>query len=97
MRVCMTFYRTIAFPLIGISLICAHQVWQAQTGYFVFRVLWVKLITSLLIGTYIAIFRNEQFVFYNNLGHSRTSVLTCSFAVDFSIWLVMMIAVSLML
>jgi hypothetical protein len=97
MRVCMTFYRTVAFPLIAISLICALQVWYAQTGLFVFRVFWAKIITSMLIAIYIALFRNEQFIFYNNLGYSRTSVLLYSFAFDFLIWLVMMIIVSGML
>ena len=97
MRVCMTFYRTIAFPLIGISLISAHQVWQSQTGYFVFRVFWVKIITSLIIGTYVALFRNEQFVFYNNLGYSRASMLLYSFGVDFLIWLLIIVIVCRML
>ena len=97
MRVCMTFYRTIALPLIGISLICALQVWQAQSGYFFFRVFWVKIITSILIATYIAMFRNEQFVFYNNLGYSRASVLALVFAADFLLWIFFMITVSAML
>ncbi len=39
MRICLAFYGTLALPLIDISVICAHQVWQAQSGYFVFRVL----------------------------------------------------------
>lgn len=97
MRVCMTFYRTVAFPLIAISLICAHQVWQAQTVYFAFRVFWVKIITSLIIGTYIALFRSEQFIFYNNLGYTRTRIMVYSFVFDFLIWLFMMIIISEML
>ncbi len=94
MRVCFTFYRTLALPLVGISLICAHQVWQAQTGLFVFRVLWVKLLTSIVIASYIALFRSEQFVFYNNLGYSRLRLLLLVFGFDFAIWLVIMIIIA---
>jgi hypothetical protein len=97
MRVCMTFYRTVALPLIAISLICAHQVWQSQSAYFIFRVFWVKLLTTFIIGTYIGIFRNEQFIFYNNLGFSRTRLFLYVFLFDFSIWLFMMFAISEML
>ena len=97
MRVCLVFYRTVAFPLIGISIICALQVWQAGTGYFIFRVFWVKIITSLLIGAYIALFRNEQFIFYNNLGYPTSSILLYSFLLDFLIWFLLMITVSGML
>ena len=91
MRVCLAFYRTLALPLIGISVICAHQVWQAQSGFFVFRVLWVKLLTTFVIGGYIALFRSEQFVFYNNLGWSRAELFIWSFLLDFLIWLLLVI------
>lgn len=97
MRICMAFYRTVAFPLISISLISVFQVWEAQTALFVFRVFWMKLITSLIICAYIALFRAEQFVFYNNLGYSRTSALLYCVIADFLLWLLMMVIVSRML
>ena len=97
MRVCLAFYRTLALPLVGISLICGLQVWQAHSAYFILRVLWVKILTSIVIGTYIALFRSEQFVFYNNLGYSRTSLFVFSFVFDFLIWVSVMIAVAGML
>lgn len=90
MRVCLTFYRTVAFPLIFISMVCSFQVWSAQTAYFILPVFWVKIITSLIVGTYIALFRSEQFIFFNNLGYSRTRVLVFSFFFDFLIWLFIM-------
>lgn len=90
MRVCLTFYRTVAFPLICISMVCSYQVWLAQTAYFIVPVFWVKIITSLIIGTYIALFRSEQFIFFNNLGYSRTRALAYSFFFDFLIWLFIM-------
>ena len=90
MRVCLTFYRTVALPLIAISLICCHQVWQAHTMYFMIPVFWVKVLTSLIIGGYIALFRSEQFIFFNNLGYSRTKIFAYSFAFDLLIWLLMM-------
>jgi len=89
-RAYFTFYRTLAFPLIGISLICAHQVWQSQSVYFIYRVLWVKVLTSIVIGVYIALFRSSQFIFYNNLGYSRTEVFLFSFGVDFMLWVLIM-------
>ena len=92
MRAFFVFYRTLALPLIGISLVCAHQVWQAQTGFFVFRVLWVKFLTSIVIATYIAIFQSGQFIFYNNLGYSRWRLLLSVFGFDFVIWVLLMIA-----
>ena len=97
MRVCLTFYRTLAFPLIGISLICAHQVWQAQSVHFIFRVLWVKLLTSLVIASYIILFRSNQFIFFNNLGYSRSRLLAYSFVLDFSIWLLIMTMIAMMI
>lgn len=94
MRVCMTFYRTLAIPLIGITLICGLQVLQAQTVYFILRVFWVKVFTSVIIGAYITIFRNEQFIFYNNLGYSRTDLLVRTFILDFTVWLIFMTVVA---
>lgn len=93
MRACLTFYRTLALPLIGISAICGHQVWLAHSPYFVFRVLWVKILTSVVIGTYIWIFRSEQFIFYNNLGYSRVRLFMFSFGFDFAIWLLIVLGV----
>jgi len=90
MRVCLTFYRTVAIPLIAISVVCCFQVWQAQSVYFIIPVFWVKILTSLVIGTYLVIFRSEQFVFYNNLGYSRTRLFAYTFVVDFLIWLLLM-------
>lgn len=90
MRALLTFYKTVAVPLIGITFICALQVLQAQSGYFVVRVFWLKILTSIVIGTYLAIFKAEQFVFYNNLGLSRARLLLLSFLLDFTIWMVAM-------
>ena len=90
MKVCLVFYRTVALPLIGISLITAYQVWQAQSAYFVFRVLWVKLLTSIVIGIYVAIFRHNQFLFFSNLGITQARLLITSFVVDFCIWMLVM-------
>ena len=90
MKAGLMFYRTLAIPLIAISLICALQVWISGSGYFVFRVLWVKILTTVVIGTFIALFRTEQFVFYNNLGWSRPRLLVFTFILDLSIWLLLM-------
>ena len=90
MRSCLIYYRTLAIPLTAISLICALQVLQAGSGYFVFRVLWVKVLTSIVIGCYIAIFRTQDIVFYNNLGVSRAGLFVFSFVFDFLIWLLLM-------
>lgn len=89
MKTCLIFYRTLAVPLIGISLICALQVWMSGSGYFVFRVLWVKILTTVVIGTFIALFRTEQFVFYNNLGWSRVGLFAFTLVLDFAIWLLL--------
>lgn len=96
MRACLTFYRTLALPLIGISLICAYQVWQAGSAYFIFRVLWAKVLTSLVIGTYIFLFRSGQFTFYHNLGYPVSRLFIFSFVLDFLIWVVIMVTVTLL-
>lgn len=83
MRTLLTFYRTVAFPLLLITVICAAQVWTSGSAYFVFRVFWMKVITTLIIGIYIAIFRSEQFIFFNNLGYTRTRVFVVGFVLDF--------------
>lgn len=90
MRVCLTFYRTVALPLITISLICAHQVWQAQNVYFIVPVFWLKIITSMIIGIFIILFRADQFIFFYNLGYSRVRLFTVSFLFDFMIWIFFM-------
>jgi hypothetical protein len=97
MRVCLAFYRTLAVPLIAITLICGLQVCQAHSVYFILRVLWEKILTSIVIGTYIGIFRSEQFLFYNNLGYSRTHLFAFTFAFDFLIWMSVMAAAAGML
>ena len=97
MRICLTFYRTVAFPLISITLISAAQVLLSGTALFIFRVFWVKMFTTLIIGTYITIFRSEQFIFYNNLGYTRACILLFSFGLDFAIWLITMLLVTQML
>jgi hypothetical protein len=97
MRACLTFYKTLAFPLIGISVICGQQVWAAHSAYFVFRVLWVKVLTSVVIGSYIWNFRSEQFVFYNNLGYSQARLFLLSFGLDFVIWLLIILGVVIFL
>lgn len=91
MRACLTFYRTLALPLIAISLICAFQVLQSRSVYFILFVLWAKILTTVVIGGYIALFRSEQFIFFNNLGYSRARLFAFSFAVDFFIWVFFMI------
>ena len=91
MHVCLTFYRTVAFPLIAISMVCCHQVWQAQMVYFIIPVFWVKILTSLILGAYIALFRSGQFIFYNNLGYTNVRLFTCTFLIDFVIWLFLML------
>ena len=93
----LIFYRTLAIPLVAISFICALQVWMSGSGYFVFRVLWVKILTTVVIATFIALFRTEQFVFYNNLGWSRPRLFAFAFVLDFSIWLLMMAITIMML
>jgi len=90
MRACHIFYRTLALPLISVSVICAAQVVMAQTALFVFRVFWEKVLTSIVIAIYIAIFRSEQFVFYNNLRFSRTKLLVSTFSLDFLAWVLLM-------
>lgn len=97
MRVCLAFYKTLALPLIGISLTCGLQVWQAHSVYFILPVFWVKILTSIVIGAYIGLFRSGQFVFYNNLGYSRAYLFIFSFVFDFLIWILIMIAVASML
>jgi hypothetical protein len=93
----LIFYRTLAIPLTAISFICALQVWMSGSGYFVFRVLWVKILTTVVIGTFIALFRTEQFVFYNNLGWSRLRLFVFAFIFDFTIWLLLMTITVMML
>lgn len=95
-RACLTFYRTLALPLIGISLICAYQVWQAHSPYFIVRVLWAKVLTSIVIGTYIFLFRSRQFVFYNNLGYTVSRLFIVSFVLDFLIWVSIVVTVTLL-
>lgn len=56
-KICLIYHRTLAIPLTAISLICALQVLQPGSGYFVFRVLWVKVLTSIVIGCYIILSR----------------------------------------
>lgn len=97
MRVCLTFYRTVMISLMGLSVICAYQVWQPQSVYFILPVFWVKIITTVIMGTYIAIFRSEQFIFFNNLGYSRGRIFLYCFMLDFSLWLLLMVVVSQML
>lgn len=91
MRIALTFYRTVALPLISISLITAYQVMASQSTYFILGVLWVKLLTTGVIGAYLALFRSEQFVFFNNLGFSRTKLFAICFVLDFSIWILLMV------
>lgn len=62
--------------------------------YFMIPVFWVKVLTSLIIAGYIALFRSEQFIFFNNLGYSRTRIFAYSFSIDFLIWLLMTGAMS---
>ena len=62
MRICLIYYRTLAIPLTAISLICALQVLQSGSGYFVFRVLWVKVLTSIVIGCYIILSRRALLI-----------------------------------
>src|SRR5688500_9433166 len=91
MRVALTVYRTVALPLIGISLITAYQVMASQSLYFILRVLWIKILTTIVIGAYLALFRSEQFIFFNNLGFSRTRLFALCFALDFTIWILFML------
>lgn len=91
MRVALTFYRTVAIPLIAISLITAYQVLVSQSVYFILRVLWIKILTTIVIGGYLALFRSEQFIFFNNLGYSRNRLFAISFAFDFSVWMLFMV------
>ena len=90
MRVCLIFYRTVALPLVTISLVSAYQVWQAHSVYFIIPVFWVKILTTVIIGVFITVFRSEQFIFFYNLGYSRVKLYGFSFLFDFMIWSVLM-------
>ena len=91
----LTYYGSIA-PFNGaISLLCAYFFWKWGVSALTL-LLGFKIITFSLSLYLIREFRPKRFYYYMNLGISRNSLWGFSAAVDFTLFVLLMIIASLL-
>lgn len=81
-RIILTFYSSYSFSSICISVIAAVVFWKVGMSFFVF-VFWFKLLSMGFIITYIDQYRKEEYLYYRNLGVSKTTLWGASLLFDF--------------
>lgn len=85
-RLILTFYSTYSVSSILISLISAGIFWKGGMSSFVV-IFWFKLLSMGFIITYIDQYRKREYLYYRNLGLSKTALWTVSLAFDFILFI----------
>lgn len=94
MNVVVIFYRNFNWPFTSITLISSYLLFEGSAKDVVY-LLWMKIITSLFIGTYFELFHHKQLYFFYNLGYSKTRLYIGVAIVDLSVWLLLTLSVLL--
>ena len=91
-RIILTFYSSYSFSSICISVIAAVVFWKVGMSFFVI-VFWFKLLSMGFIITYIDQYRKAEYLYYRNLGLSKSALWTFSLTFDFILFVSLLIGV----
>lgn len=92
LRLILTFYNTYSISSILISLISACIFLKTGISFFV-AVFWFKLLSMGFIITYIDQYRQREYLYYRNLGLSKSALWTFSLTFDFILFVSLLIGV----
>jgi hypothetical protein len=88
MRTIVTFYRPFAAIATFFTLFTCYLLLNWGSAYYVLTLLWIKLLSSALVGTAFHLSRKEQLHFYHNLGCSTIRLYVLATMLDLSVWVV---------
>ena len=91
MQPIVTFYKSFVFVTTFFSLFTCYLLLSWGSVYYVLTLLWIKGISSALLGAVFHLGRSEQLHFYHNLGFSTTRLYTLAVMLDLLIWVTMII------
>jgi hypothetical protein len=94
MGIILAFYRNFIWPATLTTLVSSYLLIGSSAKNVVYMV-WMKLITNFLYGTYFEFFHTQQFYFFNNLGYSKLRLYTSVVMLDLSIWLALTVSILL--
>ena len=87
----VTFYRPFAVVATFFTLFTCYLLLNWGSAYYVLTLLWIKVLSSALVGTVFHISRREQLHFYHNLGYSTVRLYVLATMLDLLIWLAFII------
>ncbi len=85
----LLFYRNFAVATVCISFFGCFLILEAGTILFAIPIAMMKVITNGLIGVMVHFLKRNQLYFFHNLGISTVPLYVVSFAIDMSVWLIM--------
>lgn len=92
LRLILTFYSTYSFSSILLSIISAGIFWKSGMSFFVV-IFWFKLLSMGFIITYIDQYRKNEYLYYRNLGLSKSALWIFSLVFDFILFVSLLIGV----
>jgi len=97
MKVTFLSFRLIAIPAMAITIFCAALLWMNGSALFLVSLFWTKVITTFLLVGFVYLFRSSGFYFFHNLGLSVRSIILAMILIDWTIALLVFIAIALCL
>ena len=95
LRILFHFYQNFLVPLGAINLISALLIQQSDSLSYAITFGLIKILVNILVCLLYHLFRSESLYYYNNLGLSTSRIYISAMALDFSIWVCLVITFSL--
>lgn len=87
MSAIVTFYRPLAIPATIFSAFTCYLLLAWQSSHYILTLFWFKAFSTLLIGAVFHFTRANQLYFYHNLGYSTLRLYLFAAALDFAVWI----------
>ena len=89
-RLLATFYRSFYFAALFFTAICISIL--LEKGFAAFNVVvWFKILTTAIIVYHVSINRGNEFLYYQNLGLSKSMLWSITLSFDFLIFILVVL------
>lgn len=82
----VVFYKPQFIVANAFSLLTCYLLFSWGSIYFVLTLLWIKLLSSALLGIVFHLRRYQQLYFYHNLGFSTVKLYSLAVSLDLLLW-----------
>lgn len=87
-------YQNIAVPANIVTITCCYEAWRNDSLTAVGILVWLKLFTTLILITYIHLFRANVVFFFMNLGFGRMSFYLTMLIMDTAFFMALIFLVA---